>query len=275
MLKFSTSSGRRLLPAHACGLMLLFGGLTLQIETAFAADRIDVYTEQSFPMNYTRNGTDNEPVIGPATDLMVAVLEEAGLDYHINMGPWSRAMQAIDSTKNVIVYSMTRSAEREDLYHWIGEIMPTVYYLYGLKDNSNIRPKTEKEAAAFRIGVLRGDVTHSYLTEQGYKQLALVREVSRSVDMLERGRIDLFPFNKFHIGIFLNDEGRDHDDYIGVVELAGISAGMYMALSKSTDQHIVDRLQSAYAAVNASGQYDVLIRPLVLTGEKYSVELSR
>lgn len=53
----------------------LIASLLLQPTTVLAADRIAVYTEQSYPLSYTENGADDGQIMGFATQLVIAVLE--------------------------------------------------------------------------------------------------------------------------------------------------------------------------------------------------------
>ncbi len=55
--------------------------------------------------------------------------------------------------------------------------------------------KTVEEAQAFKIQIVRGDVTNDYLPAQGFNNLTNVSEPSRQLKMLKSGRVDLFPFN--------------------------------------------------------------------------------
>jgi len=84
------------------------------------AEKITVLTEQYYPYTYTESGRDDGEIVGLATELVAAVLEEARLDYQISIMPWARVVRAAETTPNVLVYSMVRPPEREDQFHWTG-----------------------------------------------------------------------------------------------------------------------------------------------------------
>ena len=76
------------------------------------------------------------------TDLIHALFEEAKLGYDIQMVPWSRVLIMMEKSANILAYSMARTKEREQLYHWIGEILAMKIYLYGLSRDKQYFPKT-------------------------------------------------------------------------------------------------------------------------------------
>ena len=91
-------------------------------ESSINDEKILILTEQFYPMNYTENGQDDDKILGFGTVLVIAVLEESKLEYEINIVPWARAIHTINKNKNVLVYSLSRSPERQDQYRWIGDI---------------------------------------------------------------------------------------------------------------------------------------------------------
>lgn len=240
--------------------------------TLIAADRISVFTEQDYPLNYTELGEDDEEVLGFATELVVTVLEEAGLEYEIRMVPWVRAMTAIDSAENVLVYSMIRSAERENKYHWIGEIIRADFCLYGLRRNASSLPGSLEEALDFRIGVTRGYVQHNYLVELGFTRLIVANDSDQLIRMFRRGRIDLVVLGSNEVAPIRERYGFKENDLIGLAKLEWKLASLQMALSKRSSNAIVSRLQHAYQNVRTAGTYDRIMRPLISGREECRVD---
>lgn len=232
---------------------------------------LTVYTEESYPLNYTDSEAENYPIAGYATELIRAILDHAAIDFKIEMVPWGRAIQAIDNRENVVVYSMTRSIERENKYLWIGQILPLDYYLYGLKSNLEMLPKTLEDAKALNVGIVRGDVTGDYLIANGFNGLTYVSEPSSNLQMLKRGRIDLFPFNSQGVGPMIEKNDFDPAEFVGVVRLDTISTGLYFALSSQTNPVVFQRLQASYNAIVDGGEYDRIFLPFLNQDPKLEV----
>ena len=98
---------------HIYFVAVLISSLMIHSKWVSAADQITAFTEQVYPLNYTKSGDDDGQVIGFATELVIAVLDEAGLDYEIKIGPWARAIRAINTMSNVLAYPTVRTADLE------------------------------------------------------------------------------------------------------------------------------------------------------------------
>ncbi len=253
--------------------ILLVSWLTLcaASEVRASDEFLQIYTELYVPNSYREN--DTGPVVGYVTDLVREVMATAGIDYEIEMVPWIRAVQALESTENVMVYSMARTPEREDKYHWIGKTLPLEFYLYGMKERLMDLPKTLETAIDSRIGVVREDVVGLYLESKQFTGLVYVRRPSLYLNMLERNRIDLFPFTPLEIGLFARINGYNENDLIGIIKLDELSTDQYMVVGKNTDQAVQQRLMSAYQQVVDSGKYEELLKPLYLQYETIRVDI--
>lgn len=231
---------------------------------AISQDKITILTEQSYPLSYTKNRQDDGEVIGVGTLLVKAVMEKAGLDYDIAIVPWVRAMHTINNVENVMVYSMIRTPARESKFHWVGKIISVKYALYGLKRNLKTLPTTLMEAKHVSIGVNRGGIRHHYLRDNGFDNLVLIDSYERILKMVERGRIDLFPFSQFGMVTFAGRYGFASDHFVPVVQLEDMSNSMYMVLGKKTNKQLVKRISSAYTQLKDSGKVSEIISPLTI-----------
>ena len=95
---------------------------------------------------------DSEITTGPSesTQLIMALLEEAGFEYEFNLSPWTRIYQLLESRPNVLSYPVARIPAREDTVFWIGMMRPIRLSLYGLRENSDRLPTTLDAARAFQ-----------------------------------------------------------------------------------------------------------------------------
>lgn len=105
-------------------------------------EKILILTDQLFPLNYTAGGTDEEPILGYATQLVQALMEESKLPYNIVLVPWARLVRKMNNTENVMDFSVSRTTQRDPLYHWIGEIIPVRIFLFGKRSNLKLLPRT-------------------------------------------------------------------------------------------------------------------------------------
>ncbi len=48
---------------------------------------------------------------------------------------WARAYEIALHEKNVLIYSIKRTSERESLFKWVGVIVPIDFYFYALAES--------------------------------------------------------------------------------------------------------------------------------------------
>jgi len=236
---------------------------------AVADDPLLILTEQLYPMNYTENGQDDEKILGFATELVTAVMVESGLDYEMNMVPWARAINSIDNNPNVLVFSMTRSPARESKYHWIGEIWKAKINLYGHRDRITEQSFDIENIKNLRIGTQRGSVTREYLQNNGFRNIVTIKTMSSYIRLLDRGRIDLFPYLDFAIDMSTQRQNFDRKKLVIVMELTEISLNLSLAGSMTMDIQKVKRLQTAFAKLKSSGRYQEIMAPLQTSLNKF------
>lgn len=242
--------------------LILIAPFVFCAESKISDHKLLVLTEQLYPMNYTKNGDDDGKILGFSTELVIAILEEANLEYEISMVPWARAIHSINKNKNVLVYSMTRSIGRKDTYHWIGDIWEGKINLYGHRDRLKAWPLALAEIKKLKVGASRGSVSSNHLESNGFDNIVTTKSIDNYMKLLERGRIDLFPHLGFSVNMVADRLGFDKTKLISVLELSAISPNLALAAGKNTDVKIVKRLRLAYKKIKQSSRYDEIMAPL-------------
>ena len=139
-----------------------------------AESTIRVYAE-SFAADSRVVETSAGPTVeGYASDFVRAVLTLAGYTADINVVPWPRLVNFLNTSPNVLGFNMTRTPDREDRYHWIGEIRPVMFQLWGLQERIGEFPESLEEAQSLRISTYRNDVVEQYLLGKGFANLVYV-----------------------------------------------------------------------------------------------------
>ncbi len=158
---------RQMLFALIITFTLQFAVQTWFVLPAFAADEIRIVTEELPPYNMTQGGR----LTGMSTEVVQAVLKEVGVPASIQSMPWARAYDMAQQEKNVLIYLIARTPEREPLFKWVGEIMRIDYHFYKLRERKDIVVPDLQSAKNYSVGVLREDVRHQYLrSEPGFHQ---------------------------------------------------------------------------------------------------------
>jgi len=258
MLKIIVNPVTQYCTSHTAAYFLL----ALLSSPIVASEKLTILTEQSYPLSYTLSGNDDGEVIGYGVDIVKAVMEEANLEYDITIVPWKRAIHTIEKQRNILVFAMTRTKEREARYHWVGKMTSVQYSLYGFKKNIVALPHTIDAAKNLRIGVVRNDVISEYLLLKGFTNLVPVSANVRNFMMSQRGRIDMFPYSSFGFEFFARRNGFDPNEYSELITLPELSSGMYMVFGLDTDSALLARVQNAYNEVVSSGLHLRIIESL-------------
>ena len=219
------------------------------------SEEITIVTENWIPYNYEENGK----VVGISTEIVQATLQKAGIKSSIQVYPWARAYNMALNIENVLIYSIYRSKEREELFKWVAPITkPIKAYLFKLKKRTDIIPiRSIDDAKLYRTGVMRNDDSHNYLLSKGFKHgvnIDVVTSEEQNVIKLFAGRVDFviqselsFLIRLKKLGYSINDVEKAYLIY------AGSGEGSYMAFSKKTSDETVKKVIKAFKELNSEG----------------------
>lgn len=226
--------------------------LLLALSPVLAHAELTVVTEEVPPYSYSENGE----VTGLSTEVVRATLKRADLADTIQSYPWARALALAQSRPNVLIYPILRLPEREAEFQWIGAIGPRASYIYKLRSRSDIVLKTIEDARPFAIGGVRGDARIRYLESKGLKVALVSSREDLSIRQLVVGRIDLMVFNEQSLAFHAKALGYDEAMFEKAFFLSDFSKNDFeMAVSRGTDERLINRLRDALTQVKTSGDY--------------------
>ena len=222
------------------------------------AAELTVYAELEEPANYVEGDANTVP-IGPGYDLVLAVLAEAGLEADVRVVPWTRLIRSLETEKNVLGFSMTRTPQREDRFLWVGLFRPVNFKLWALAGRAAGLPDSLEAATELRVSAIRGDVVEQFLLNRDFTNLVYLSENANSITMLRRGRIDVMGYIESGMPDYLARKNEQPGTLVPIIDLEGISTGHYMVMSKQSDPELFHRLREAYQTVVESGKFSDLI----------------
>lgn len=204
----------------------------------------------------------DEKIAGPATEVLEKTLQLAGIkDYRLNLYPWARAYDMALNEPNVLIYLLARTPEREAKFQWVGELVQNAYYLYKLRDRTNIRASNLDGARNYTIGVMRDDVRHQYLQQQGFTRLVISAQTTENFNQLLNRKVDMVPLSEMGAEVQCRKNHFDCAALERVMTLDGLPSGLYMAYSLSTPQTVVQRTRAAFKQLKADGTVQRAMEP--------------
>ncbi|WP_100643663.1 substrate-binding periplasmic protein [Alteromonas facilis] len=194
---------------------------------------------------------------GYAVELVKNILIEAGLHTEILSAPWQRILVESEMKSDVLVFSLARTAEREELFHWLTPITQNAYSVFSLSEPQEPVNALSDLPAKSRIAVLKGDFREDLIRNAGH--IAVTSETWGTV------------LSNFLSGnaeyLFFSDGGVDVMCDALEARCAGLKkvftyqlATTYLAISKQgTKDTLIERLKQASDRVKQSPQFAALV----------------
>ncbi|MGN4966050.1 substrate-binding periplasmic protein [Aeromonas dhakensis] len=230
----------------------------LWLVPGWAAETLQVVTEDYAPYNYL----EEAEVKGLGTEVVEAMLEEAGFEYNLDIYPWARAISLARSRPNVLIYSISRFPEREAQFQWIGAIAQINFHVFALAKRDDIKPFSQlSQARAWSIGTVRNDALEQYLISRNFSNLQRNNNHEANLLKLLMGRIDLWPVSQETAYYYARQAGYGPSTLKIVHDIEDFTGGdLYVAASLKTPPEVVKRLQEALATIKQNGIYDGIVK---------------
>lgn len=237
--------------------LIIIASLTIGVARA---QEITVVTYEWPPYNYTENGK----ITGTSTQIVQSVLNSAKVESEYRVYPWRRAYKMATEQKNILIYTIRRTPEREALFKWVGPITPPSHsYFYKLKKRSDIVIRSLEDARHYKIGVVRDDSMHLLLLRHGFEEntnLSVVTTDTQNLKRLFRERIDMIIWTELTLGLKAKALGLPFDHLEKVFMLWEDKEGYYMAFSRQTPNELIERVATAMEHVREQGLIESTIK---------------
>lgn len=212
---------------------------------------VTLLTEEYPPFNFL----DEEGRLrGIGAEVVQSMAAQLGYGKPIQSMAWKRVLQRIDDEENIGVFSMTRTPQREDHYHWVGPIVPANAGIYQLGNAIKPVQSIEDLRNAGLIGVQAGGADEQALRSYGFDNLEPIHNPRGGVHMLATGRIDLLVSSDVELFKQLKDSDLTRSEIEMVYQFS--SGDLYLAFSKKTSEVVIRVWQDAYDQVVSQGQFD-------------------
>lgn len=204
-------------------------------------------------------------ISGITTEIVEAVINNAGFKSDIKMYPWPRAYKMGLRESNVLIYSIVRTPEREKLFKWIGPIAPYDVYFWKLKNRKDIKINSIEDARHYKAGGVIDDNKSDQLQKLGFvigKNLNLVSSDELNLRTLYAGRIDIMTFDDLSFRHKVQADGKDFSLLEKLIKLDGSSREMHLAANIDMPDAVVEKLRISLIAFKKTNKYQQIINRL-------------
>lgn len=236
-------------------------GLLFFAQSALAGpiDKLSFYTEEYPPYNMTQNGE----LTGIAVDMLAAILKRADTETtvaDVRVTPWARGYATAKREPNTVLFSTTRTQQREDKFVWVGPIASTKIGVIGKKDAPGLDGVADLADA--KTVTIRNDVAEQLLLDKGLSKSAIhpVANQNSIVNLLERGRVQYWAYETNVARHILKQRGL-----AGAYETKLVlqESELYYAFHPDSDPDAIAAFRDAFEAVkNADTDQRILDRYL-------------
>lgn len=217
------------------------------IACAKKSPEMTILTENYPPLSYEENGV----VTGYGTEVVAALQAELGSEAKPVVLPWDEAYNRALSEPNVVLFTMEKTAEREDKFYFIGPLGANISSLYALKDSPLVLADLEAAAKVKAIATTTNWFTEQFLKSKGFSNLISKPDPIDNLKMLVNKEADLGVFTDVTYPQLCKEAGISPDTLKPVLEL--MQSEYYIAISKTTDPKIVQKWETAFAKIQSNG----------------------
>lgn len=218
------------------------------------AGTLAVVTTEFPPFQYSIG----DQVRGITTEIVENVIVNAGYKSNIKSYPWARALKLGMKEREVLIYSIVRSPEREKHFKWIGVIAPYKVHFWKLKERKDIKVHSIDDAKHFKSGATIGDIKTDQLLKLGFvagTNLELVASDQQNVRRLFAGKIDLMTHDDLSFRYSVEAEKLDYSQVEKLIYLDGSSRELQLAASLGTSDAVVEKLRASLIAFKKTNKY--------------------
>jgi polar amino acid transport system substrate-binding protein len=224
----------------------LLGSLMLLAKLAHSqpSKALTLYTEDLPPYNMIENGQ----VTGISSEIITTALNRLHIGFAVRLVSWQRAYHEALTDPNSCVYSTVRSADREELFQWIGPVGKDSLAIFVLPDSA-LQARALGELKGYRTVITPGDYAEPKLRENGITIVPAPVEANRQFSMMNAGRIDFWVANR--------REGENEANRTGVPLRELFSYDdfeLYLACNRAVSPDLVSRMDAAVRQVWESGE---------------------
>ncbi|MGD9181228.1 MAG: ABC transporter substrate-binding protein [Desulfobacterales bacterium] len=228
-------------------LVLIVALMVLLVGKSALSAELTILTENLPPLNYLENGV----LVGPSVEIVKEIQRRVGSQEPIQVYPWARAYKMALKDENVILFGMTHTKVRQDLFKWLGPLATKRDILVARKDSGIKINNLEDAKKVNRIGTLRDDTRERLLKSHGFTNLEPVSDEQLNAKKLALGRIDLWTYKIPGLKTVCDLAGVDHKEFEEVFHLREIN--LMIAFSKKTSDSIVQKWTNAFNEMSADG----------------------
>jgi len=205
--------------------------------------KITVVTEYLEPFQIKN---DDGSLDGMATEIIRALFTYINKPLNIKVMPWARAFSIASNEKNTLIYSIARTAPRENNFHWLAPITKEEYYFWGLKTKFPKSIENIELLKSYQTSASRDSNVEAYLLDKKFLKIYRLVTEDQSLQMLSQKRIELMLETELTLRYRANRLGLAFNKLRRLRAVKELNSELYFAFNKQTDLATVELFKNAF-----------------------------
>jgi polar amino acid transport system substrate-binding protein len=110
--------------------------------------------------------TENNVLTGFSVEVMAALFRITKDDIDLQVLPWARAYKTALNQPNTLIFSLSRSSSRENLFIWGGKLTTEEVYAWGLKEKFKTPLTNIEQLKKYKMAIANSTSTYQYFKQQ-------------------------------------------------------------------------------------------------------------
>jgi len=219
------------------------------------AKKIEVVTEY-FQRYQVKN--EDGSLDGFAVEVVEAIFKQTGDTANISVLPWGGAYKKALNEKNVMIFSISRTPNRQNKFKWVGILSNEPLYAWGLKTNFATKIDSLQTLKSLIFVAIRDSYPDNILSSQGFTKVFRVTTQEQLLGMIYKDRAELLVSGKVGMEYRTQVMGLDFGKLTRVYEFANLSSNLGIAFNLHSDFELVSSYQQAFKNIEQSGQLSTI-----------------
>jgi polar amino acid transport system substrate-binding protein len=216
-----------------------------------ADERLRIITVEEPPASFMLPGGQMD---GFVVDVVKALQRQLNDQNPLELMPEGRAMLTAQQESNVLLFSFSRTPERDASFHWLLPVLKKRWQIY-LSVQSTLQLNNLADLRQLSsIGVVRGDVRESYLIQLGFTNLVAVTSHQQNLQMLHTGRVQAIIADSLELAYVLRQQSDQYPEPKLAMTLR--SSHVYLVMPKAADPGLVEHWQQAAKILQQRGELE-------------------
>jgi len=217
-------------------------------------DNFQFMTEEFPPYNYQENNQPKGSSVETFKLLLIKLKAKKNIST-LTFWPWARSYTSLQSKPNHLLFAVTKTKNRENLFKWVGPISKSSNVLIG-KKYLQIKTNPISHLSNYRYCVVREDAGGQLLKEKFQIPTNMIYEASdpaTCIHLLKNNRADLFAYDENVTQWLMIKNHENPKDFNSKMIIS--ESEHYIAFSKETSDELIKKFQDALNAVKKDPEY--------------------